>query len=352
MNQSIWRNRRLWPAVGIVVTCIGLFLLPLYTTSFLLYVATRILIFGLFAVAFNVVFGFGGMHSLGHAAFFGAGGYVAGIGATRLGLSAPLLMVVSLIVGGALGVLFGILCVRFRGIYLLLLTLALAQLLYSLAFNSVAITGGDNGIANVPRTGLPSDGSLFYVVCLSIVCVVLLLIYRLQRSPLGQTIAAQRESPIRTASSGYSAVAIYAVSFGVSGAFAALAGSMNTFLTSSSSPDTLNWLTSAAVMLYAIVGGARYFLGPFLGATILISLEVAISPISDRWNTLLGLIYIIAALTLKNGIIGWLAGLSKRRTPENSYAKSDRPPSTTASSTHTTSVAVGVKRGSDEASPI
>lgn len=288
-----------------------LVVLPFALPSFLIYVVTRILIFGLFASGFNLVFGYGGMHSLGHAAFFGAGVYVAGMGATEWHLSGPLLLVLALVVGGTLGVVFGLLCSRFRGIYLLLLTLALAELLYAIVYSSASVTGGDNGIANVTAASLPEDGRDYYLVTLCLVVLVMLFLRRFMLSPLGMSIAALRESPSRTASSGFNTLAVYAVSFGVSGAICGLAGGLNAFLTNSASPDTVSWLTSAAVMVYAIVGGSRYFFGPFLGAAVLIILEIVISPLWNQWVTVLGVIYIVVALFLPEGILGRVAELRR-----------------------------------------
>lgn len=292
--------------VTIAVVAI-LFALPFLIAEYELYIGTRIVIFALFAMGFNLVFGYGGMHSLGHAAFFGIGAYTLGLGIYSFDLPAMVLIPLGIVLGALMGVVWGVLSIRVSGVYFLLLTLALGQLLWALASQLVGVTGGDNGVSNLPRGGLPEDTVNFYWLALGLTVVSVALLWVFQQSPRGMAIVVLRESRVRTAASGYSLRVVGAVSFGVSGAICALAGSLNTAFVRAVTPDSLHWLLSATVMVYAIVGGSQYFFGPAVGAALLIVLEVVISPLSSQWVSVLGIIYIVVALVLKEGILGKLA---------------------------------------------
>ncbi|NUU23870.1 MAG: branched-chain amino acid ABC transporter permease [Streptomycetaceae bacterium] len=299
---------------GFVVAAVALLLVPAFTDSFYTFVATRMLLLGLFATAFNTVFGFGGMSSLGHAAFFGIGGYTVGISVTRWDWSPPLVLCVAIVLGAAAAAVFGVMCLRVRGIYLLLLTLALAQALAGLAFYQTEWTGGDNGIPNIPRDGLPSavregDGYYYLTLVVAVVCVALLWMY--QRSPLGMSVVGVRESEARMSATGYRTGVLRVIAFAVSGAFSAVAGVLEVYLQGSVSTANMSWLISADVLVYAILGGSRHFLGPFLGAALVTGLEVWVSTYTDRWTTVLGIVYIATALFLADGVLGrasWAVG--------------------------------------------
>lgn len=305
------RQRLLVVLAGAAVV---LLVLPLLLPSFYLYLATRILIFGLFATAFNIVFGFGGMPSLGHAAFFGAGAYVVGIGTRSLDLPFVVIVVLALVVGTALGVVFGLFNLRVRGIYLLLLTLALGQAVFGFAFTQPEYTGGDSGIYGIGREPLPipATAPAFYWFTLVVVALSMAAMWMFMRSPVGMAIVGLRESESRLAMSGYRVGAYRVCAFAVSGAFSAIAGLLDAYLLGSVSPASLAFLLSAEVMLFAILGGAKYFFGPFLGAAIILSLEVYVSTFTARWTTVLGVVFIITALYMRDGVLGRIAALRRR----------------------------------------
>ncbi|WP_406280361.1 branched-chain amino acid ABC transporter permease [Embleya sp. NBC_00896] len=300
---------------GLAVAALLLVLVPSFTDSFYTFVATRMLLLGLLATAYNAVFGFGGMSSLGHAAFFGIGGYAVGIGVTRWDWSPLVVLAAAVILGAVAGAVFGIACLRVRGIYLLLLTLALAQALFGLVFYQTEWTGGDNGIPNIPRDGLPSavrEGDGYYQLTLIVVAVCVALLWMYQRSPLGMTVVGVRESEARMSATGYRPGVLRTIAFTVSGAFAAVAGVLEVYLQGSVSTANLSWQISADVLVFAILGGARHFLGPFLGAVMVTGLEVWVSTYTDRWTTVLGIVYIVTALFLADGVLG-RAGWAVRR---------------------------------------
>ncbi|MDI2125954.1 branched-chain amino acid ABC transporter permease [Yinghuangia seranimata] len=304
--------RRWAPGAGVLVAVALLMFVPAATDSFYTFVATRMLLLGLLATAFNAVFGFGGMSSLGHAAFFGIGGYAVGIGVTRWDWSPGTVLAAALAAGALAGAVFGLACLRVRGIYLLLLTLALAQALFGLAFYQTEWTGGDNGIPNIPRDGLPAavrEGDGYYRLTLVVVVLCVALLWMYQRSPLGMSVVGTRESESRMSAAGYRPGALRTVAFAVSGAFSAVAGVLEVYLQGSVSTASMSWQISADVLVYAILGGARHFFGPFLGAVAVTGLEVWVSTYTDRWMTVLGVVYVVTALFLADGVLGRAASL-------------------------------------------
>lgn len=300
-------------AAGITLAII--FVLPYLLNTFHLSVATRILVLSLFAVAFNLVFGFGGMPSLGHAAYFGVGGYTLGLLATRTELPVVAIIGLALVFGGALGALIGVLTLRTNGIYLLLLTLAAAQALFGLAFQQVRLTGGDNGIAGISRNLLPfvTDTASFVRVVGVIVVAAILVLYLVSQSVTGLSLHAHRIAPERLKALGYNVQQLRITAFSVSGAFSALAGVLFVFTNRFVGPENLTWSISAAVMLYAIFGGARYFTGPILGAATLTIIETLVSGVTTRWLTVLGLTYILVVMFLPEGLLGRAHTLVKQK---------------------------------------
>jgi branched-chain amino acid transport system permease protein len=188
VSVSVARRSSALRSLAMLAVLAGLAALPLLLTGFQISVLTRILVFALFGVAFNVVFGAGGMPSLGHAAFFGAGGYLVGIGTTRFDLGFAAVIIGALVIGALLGAIMGILTLRTEAVYLLLLTLAIAQAFWGLAFQQVRWTGGDNGIAGISRQLLPIGGAnvaTLYWAVLVIVSFFAALVWWFQRSPAG-----------------------------------------------------------------------------------------------------------------------------------------------------------------------
>lgn len=311
-------NPRLLHGGAWMVGLIAAACVPLVFNAFNTGIATRMAIFALFGLAFNVVFGAGGMPSLGHAAFFGVGGYVVGIGSLRYGLGFWTILAVTLVLGAALGLVMGVLTLRTQGVYLLLLTLAIGQAVWGLTFQQVRLTGGDNGLAGIPRDLLPVGGqnaATFYWGVLVIVVAFGAALWWFQRSPAGVAVVAHRESPSRLAGLGYRVGAYRVAAFAVSGAVSAVAGVLYAMSNRFVGPENVAWQTSAEVMLFAIVGGATYFAGPVIGAVLLVGLETWATGFTDRWVSILGLTYILSMLYLPNGVLGLVDRLRSNGPP-------------------------------------
>jgi branched-chain amino acid transport system permease protein len=289
---------------------------PTFLATYYVSAATRIVIMGTFAVAFGIVFGLGGMPSLGHAAFFGTGGYVVALGLTRWDWGFGTIVLVVLLGGAVLGFVFGLLSQRLDGIYLLLMTLALAQAIWGLAFQMVDITRGDTGISGIDRDTIPlpvDERDTFHYFALAVCLIIVALLWWFTRSPVGRAIDGMRASPTRMAALGYNIGAYKVSAFLVSGVASALTGALFAYQQQFVGVEMLDWTTSATILLAAIVGGARHFLGPALGIGVLIVAETVLADFTDRWTAVLGLLYIITILVLPEGVLGVKRHFRRRR---------------------------------------
>ncbi len=293
-------------AVAVVVV---LALVPFVASTYVVTVVLRMVVLGLFALAFNVVFGAAGLPSLGHAALFGVGSYAAGLGLVRWGWGIGTVVVVAILAGALLGLLMGVATLRTQGIYLLLLTLAIAQAVWGLAFQQVRLTGGDNGIAGIDRSVLTlgGDGLVgFYWAALAVVTLAAALLYAFRISIVGTVVEALAMSPSRLRALGFAVGGYRVTAFAVSGAFSALAGMLMALATRFVGPENLAWQLSAEVMLFAILGGAASFAGPLVGVVVVVGAEVVVADWTDRWPLVLGLLYVVTLLFLPDGVVGWL----------------------------------------------
>ncbi len=296
-----------------VVVVLAVAAVPFVASTYVVTVALRMVVLSLFALAFNIVFGAADMPSLGHAALFGTGSYVVGLGMVRWDWPFPLVVVAGLTAGALLGIVMGIATLRTQGIYLLLLTLAIGQAVWGLAFQQVRLTGGDNGISRIDRSVLTlgTDGVVgFYWAAVAVVAAAAALLYWFRISIVGTTIEAVGMSPSRLRALGFAVGSARITAFGVSGAFSALAGMLMALGNRFVSPENLAWQLSAEVMLFAILGGASWFAGPVLGVVLVIGTEVVVKDLTDRWPMVLGGLYVLTMLFLPDGVLG---ALSRRR---------------------------------------
>jgi branched-chain amino acid transport system permease protein len=294
----------------------------------------KLLCFGLFAAAFNLLLGFTGLLSFGHAAFFGGAAYVAGHAIKVWGFPTELGLLFGAAFGAVLGLLFGWLAIRRSGIYFAMITLALAQMLY-FVFLQTPFTGGEDGLQSVPRgkflgvIDLQNDLVLFYVV-LAIFAGAFLLIYRIVHSPFGQVLKAIRENEPRAISLGYDVDRHKLLAFVLSAALAGLAGATKTLVLGFATLTDALWTTSGAVILMALVGGVGTMIGPIIGAAVVILLENKVGDLGTwlakttgvNWfnslgesvTVVTGLIFVLCVLLFRRGVVGELDALFKSRT--------------------------------------
>ena len=277
----------------------------------------KALCFALFACAFNLLIGFGGLLSFGHAMFLGTAGYVCAHAAKQWGLSPELAILTGTAASGLLGVIVGALAIRRQGIYFAMITLAIAQMMYFF-YLQAPFTHGEDGIQSVPR------GKLFGVIDLSntltmyyFVLVVFLgaflLIYRVIHSPFGQVLKAIRENEPRAISLGYDAARYKLLAFILSATLAGLAGATKAIVFQLASLTDVHWTMSGEVVLMTLLGGMGTIFGPVVGAFVIISLENYLSAFGEWVTVITGTIFVICVLAFRRGIVGELAAWWAKR---------------------------------------
>jgi branched-chain amino acid transport system permease protein len=293
----------------------------------------KLLCFSLFACAFNLLIGFTGLLSFGHAAFFGAAGYVAGFGIRSMGLPVELGIVLGVGVSALIGLVMGMLAIRRQGIYFSMITLALAQMVYFAALR-LPFTGGEDGLQGVPRgklfgmLDLSSDITLYYVV-LAIAVAGFALIVRTVHSPFGQVLKAIKENEPRAISLGFDVDKYKLLAFVLSASLAGLAGATKTVVLGFETLTDVHWTMSGLVILMTLVGGMGTMAGPILGALIIIALENKLgdlgswlaehthvdwfASLGESVGIVTGLIFIACVLLFRRGIVGEIAALFARK---------------------------------------
>lgn len=291
---------------------VALLALPLALSEFWLFIAIEVLAFALYAVSFNVLLGYGGMLSFGHAAFFGVGGYAAAILMKKAGLSGgvafALLPLVAMATAAAFAALIGFFSVRRSGIYFAMLTFAFQMLLYTVALKATGLTGGDDGMTGLKPPGVLAKPFAYYYFALALVAPALYVLHRLVSSPFGYTLRALRANARRVQYIGVDVRAHQLAAFVITGAFAGLAGGVFALSSGNVFPGWLNWTASATPIVMAVLGGVHTFLGPALGAAVYVVLEVMISGKTEYWPLAMGVIILILVLLLPGGLTSLAKG--------------------------------------------
>jgi branched-chain amino acid transport system permease protein len=270
----------------------------------------KVLCFGLFASAFNLLIGYVGLLSLGHAAYFGMGSYVAAYAAKTWGVSAELSILAGGVVGGLLGLVFGWLAIRRQGIYFAMITLALAQMIYFFCVQA-PFTGGEDGIQQVPRAPLfgmismQDDMALYWLVA-GIFLAGFLLIHRIVHSPFGQILKAIRENEPRAISLGYRVDDYKLLAFVLSAFLAGIAGAAKSQVFGIATLTDVDWPMSGEVVLMALLGGIGTIFGPIVGALVFGALETYLAPFGDWVTVSQGAIFILCVIAFRRGIVGEL----------------------------------------------
>jgi branched-chain amino acid transport system permease protein len=277
----------------------------------------KALCFALFACAFNLLIGYVGLVSFGHALYFGWASYLAAYAAKTWGLPPELALLTGTATAAALGAIAGVIAIRRQGIYFAMITLALAQMMYLVALR-VKLTGGEDGIQAVPRGRLfgifnLSDETTMYVFVLVVVLAAVFFIYRIVNSPFGEVLKAIRENEQRAISLGYSTDRYKLVAFILSAALAGLAGSMKALVFQLASLTDVHWNMSGEVVLITLVGGLGTIFGPVVGAFFIVALENYLAPFGQWVLVIQGVIFVVCVVVFRRGIIGELAHLLRVR---------------------------------------
>ncbi|QKM63762.1 branched-chain amino acid ABC transporter permease [Polynucleobacter tropicus] len=291
-------------------------LLPFQDFIYLVF-AMKVLCFALFACAFNLLLGFTGLLSFGHAAFFGTAAYITAYFCKEAGFSPELGILLGMVGSGVLGFLIGSLAIRRQGIYFAMVTLALSQMVYFLAVQ-LPYTGGEDGIQGVPRgmlfglIDLKDDVSMYYFV-LAVFLFGFALIMRAVHSPFGQVLKAIRENEPRAISLGYDVDRFKLMSFVISATLAGLAGSMKSLVFQLATLTDVHWHMSGEVVLMTLLGGMGTILGPVVGAGIVVGLQNYLANIGS-WSTIAtGFIFVICVLAFRRGVVGEIVAHLKNK---------------------------------------
>ena len=290
----------------------GLFAIVLAIMPFLFgrFTANEILVFAIFAMAYNLLLGFGGELSFGHAAFFGFGAYATVMGAQHLSQNLYLMMIFAVVLTGLMSIPFAYISLQRRGIYLALITLALAMMFYYAAFRGGEYTGGSDGMflpiydAGIGPIDPLAGGIEFYIFGIVVFALVYFLIRRITRSPFGRALQAVRESEERARHLGYDSQRLLLIAFVMSGTLSGLAGSMYAVLFAFVGPGSLFWIVSGEVILVLLIGGVATLFGPFVGAVIFVSLANNLTQYTAHWPVIFGAIFVVIVMFAPQGLVG------------------------------------------------
>ncbi|MEM9633992.1 MAG: branched-chain amino acid ABC transporter permease [Pseudomonadota bacterium] len=287
---------------------------------------TRAAIFAIAAIGLNIALGIGGLVSLGHAVFFGIGGYAMGILAHHAQTytplaewpflidgtkSMPIIWLVAICLSALAALVIGALSLRTTGVYFIMITLAFGQMFFFFAI-SWAEYGGEDGLSIYVRNGFPGLNTLapiqFYGLCLALLFVVLIFAWKLSKSPFGLALNAARQAPMRVETVGLDPMRLKLIAFVISGVITGLAGALFADLNRFVSPTMFSWQLSGEIIIFIILGGVGRLFGPVIGALAFVALEHWLGGLSDYWHIYLGLLLLVVVLFGRGGLIGMLSG--------------------------------------------
>jgi branched-chain amino acid transport system permease protein len=302
-----------------------------HSGSFVVLLATRAMAFAILAMSLDILLGFTGLASLGQAAYFGVGAYLTAVLATKfhfgLGWDFWLVVVLGILIGAALAALFGVFAIRAGGVYFLMITLALGQCVWGLAYRWNSLTGGDNGINLIARPNfgldLGNEVTFFYLV-FAFFAVSMILMYVLVRSPFGRSLTGIRERELRMQILGYNTWLHKYIAFIIAGGFGGLAGVLWAHTNGHVSPETLVLTTSVDSLLMVVLGGAGTLVGAAIGSAIVFGLREYLSTLVPWWQYVLGGVYVLTILYLPMGLMGIPSRLRQRLKSQSKEENSNK----------------------------
>jgi branched-chain amino acid transport system permease protein len=303
-----------------------------HSSSFVVLLATRALVFAILAMSLDILLGFTGLASLGQAAYFGAGAYLTAILAYRyqfgLGWDFWLVVVIGMLFSAALAAVFGLFAIRASGVYFLMITLALGQCVWGLAYRWNSLTGGDNGISVTarPAFGLDlTDERTFFFLVFGFFVFTLISLYVLVQSPFGRSLTGIRERELRMQILGYNTWLHKYIAFIIAGAFGGLSGVLWAHTNGLVSPETVVLTTSVDALLMVVLGGAGTLVGGVIGSAIVFGLREYLSTLVEWWQYVLGGVYVLTILYLPTGLMGIPARIRQARGASDRSAKPASP---------------------------
>ena len=317
MKLALYSGQR---AVVPAVIFLLLLISPPFLSSFLLTLLTQALIYAILAMSLDIILGYTGLASLGHAAYLGLGAYSVGILATTYGAGFWTCLAVGVLLAVVVAAIFGLVALRAAGVYFLMITLALGMVVWGLAQRWVTLTHGDNGISAIsrPKLGLPWSLAFsipFYYFVLAAFLIAFFILWVIVRSPFGQTLVGIRESESRMRTLGYHVWLHKYIGFVIAGGIGGFAGVLWAYYNGFVSPSDLQLTTSVEALLAVALGGRGTLVGPALGAGIIVLLKNQVSVYTHRWLLILGAVYIGTIVYAPEGILGAVREWAKRAKP-------------------------------------
>lgn len=299
-------------SLGLAVIGILLLLaIPTIIPPYYVYFIATIFTTALLATSLNLVLGYGGLLHLHHGVFYGIGAYTVAIVMTKTTWPFAVAVVLAPLLAALVALVIGWFCVRLRGLYFGMLTLALGQLVWAIVYRWNALTNGDNGIHAIPVPEFLTSVNSVYYTTLIVLIVSLIILYRIIKSPFGLTLLATRDNPVRSESLGINVKRHRLTAFVLAGFFAGIAGVLFVLVERSVAPSLLFWNKSAEILIMCLMGGLTVFMGPTLGAAILVLLSMIVGLYTEYWLLVLGVLLLILVLFLPQGILGYL--MERRR---------------------------------------
>ena len=303
--------------------------LPLLVASdYQLRFLAELLIVGVAVLSLDLLVGYGGLVSLGQAAFFGTAAYAAALVAQRLGADVAVMLGVGMATGAALAALFGIVLMRTINLFFLILSLILGQMVWEIAFHWRDLTGGADGLRGFPALTLHlgvatvplTSGLALYALAAIVALLALLVAHHFVDAPLGRALIGTRERALRMSALGYSIPRIRMQALIVSGAIAGAAGALYPFVNQYIGPNSVHWTFSAAMIIMLVIGGVGTLYGAFVGAAIYLTIQTYLSSYTDRWQLLVGLIFVLTVLLMPQGVVAGVRAAFARLSRKNGGA--------------------------------
>ncbi len=313
--------KKFWNASIIIVILLALLGIGLFAGRFINYLTMRVMLLGIYALGYNLLLGRTGLLSFGHGAFYAAGAYGLGLFSLHL-INHPLLAIlVGVATAALLALIIGFFCVRHTEIYFAMLTLAFGMMIFSLVWNAREITGGDDGLIGIIRDSISFFGLFkipirtdrqYYFLVLAFFVLSAWAVHRLRNSPFGLTLAGIRENANRSEFAGVSVKNYCLAVFVISGAFAGLAGALETLLESNARPYMAHWSHSAEPILVSLLGGLQSFAGPLVGSIFFVAMREVIQRFTENWMLWFGVVLLVIIMGFRGGVVGVIQNLFSR----------------------------------------
>lgn len=290
--------------LALIFVLLGVFCIPLLGRTYTNYIVIKISILALYGVAFNIMFGYCGLLSFGHAIFFSASAYALGVSLTKLNLPIFIALPAGLLTAVIFSIIVGFLSLRHKEIHFAMITLALSMLFWGIVMKWRTVTGGEDGITGITRS---LSITSYYYVCFIIVLFCLFLIYKILFSDFGLLLEGIRENEIRVEFSGHSVIRLRMLAMIISGFFTGVSGILWAFLDGAVTPTIAHWSFSAVPVIAALIGGPQSFIGPIVGTAIYVIAEDFITRFTLYWQIWLGVVVVMIVLFFRGGIVGTIA---------------------------------------------